>query len=773
LKIVVVVPPLPLKSGDDGPADTAATTRSFLIGVDQVELLSFGRKTTSKSSDDDMNTKTTTMLKQRINLRCFRSSVLIGRSKEEEEGRSKITKNGVENDNDDDGNDVKNLIHELAFLPTNISSVGGEELKSDNNNDNNNNNVKEDAYHLIEPFSYSADVTRMGSKRFSGLMTGVEVIGIVPSSDDDDNDKGAGGIVVHMGKTQVESLELLGTMILAPSTPNSGSSSNSEETTEDTTTTFSSSVVVSTEENEAKPNVATSENDPSSFTIPLSFATLVADDKQFSVSGISMKYKADGTICQFDAKKVSYESTDGGQAEASNVYASMRPSVKMIIDSIDTLHIPDVVFLEKPVEFTELKYEGNALTARFHEIEVITFEKGQDSALEEGSPAKPTTKQSPKVSSVSKVGPKPEPASVITAPKLPFSLDVSVNGCHIKNSSDGSSMEMGNFQLFCNENRVGNSSDVALNIGHFKNHLASVSDVYLCASIPFDAVNCINALNLSVRDASIVSGKSVEDWQESFQPKYKAKSAKSAAAAPSLVIKLPNAAIADMKLVIVVKTKVGVKVKQTPLTIKAFNGGEATTSRDIINYYTIACLSRVPEFISNAEVLGLNVIDNTAATWGNFAGLATPFGGFAGLAAVVGVDAVKNTVSAGKRGRGKTDGDSYEASDVARGLFQAAKEATHRGATMRGKNDNQGNVIDWAVGATTTTTEYVGENKTRLGGAAAGGGGFLVGMALGGPVGAVIGGLVATAATGKTLETIDGHHQKKKIDRPKQKLVNE
>jgi hypothetical protein len=41
---------------------------------------------------------------------------------------------------------------------------------------------------------------------------------------------------------------------------------------------------------------------------------------------------------------------------------------------------------------------------------------------------------------------------------------------------------------------------------------------------------------------------------------------------------------------------------------------------------------------------------------------------------------------------------------------------------------------------------------------------------LGGPVGAIIGGLVATAATGKTLETID-EHQKKKIEQPK--LTNE
>lgn len=213
---------------------------------------------------------------------------------------------------------------------------------------------------------------------------------------------------------------------------------------------------------------------------------------------------------------------------------------------------------------------------------------------------------------------------------------------------------------------------------------------------------------------------------------------------------------------------VGVKVKQTKFIAKAFTGKEATTSKDIISYYTLACLAKAPEFISNAEVLGLNVLDSTASTWGNFLGLATPFGTVTGVAAVVGVDAVKNAVNAGKRGRGVSENDDYEASDIARGLFQAAKEATVRGgAEMRGKKDNEGNVIDWAVGATTTTGEYVGENKTRLGGAAGGAGGFWVGMAVGGPVGAVIGGLAATAVTGKMLKTIDEYQKKDKIEQPK------
>ena len=94
-------------------------------------------------------------------------------------------------------------------------------------------------------------------------------------------------------------------------------------------------------------------------------------------------------------------------------------------------------------------------------------------------------------------------------------------------------------------------------------------------------------------------------------------------------------------------------------------------------------------------------------------------------------------------------------SDFLRGVVAAAGEATRDGAQKRGKEDGDGNAIDWAVGAGSNASEYVQGNKTRLGAAGVGGGGFVVGMALGGPIGAVIGGLVASAAAGKTLETVE------------------
>lgn len=115
-----------------------------------------------------------------------------------------------------------------------------------------------------------------------------------------------------------------------------------------------------------------------------------------------------------------------------------------------------------------------------------------------------------------------------------------------------------------------------------------------------------------------------------------------------------------------------------------------------------------------------------------------PFlGAGGGVAALTGVDAIKGAVASGKRARSAEDTDDYRPGDFIRGVFHAATEATRDGMNMRGKGnaDDQGNIIDWAYGASKGTTDYVVKNKTKLGAAGAGGGGFLVGMALGGPVG--------------------------------------
>ena len=77
------------------------------------------------------------------------------------------------------------------------------------------------------------------------------------------------------------------------------------------------------------------------------------------------------------------------------------------------------------------------------------------------------------------------------------------------------------------------------------------------------------------------------------------------------------------------------KVNDTKLAIKAYDGKAETTSNELVTYYTRACLSRAPDFISNAEVLGLNIVDSTAgmlSTWAGIGTLGSTFGAGGGVA---------------------------------------------------------------------------------------------------------------------------------------------
>ena len=112
-------------------------------------------------------------------------------------------------------------------------------------------------------------------------------------------------------------------------------------------------------------------------------------------------------------------------------------------------------------------------------------------------------------------------------------------------------------------------------------------------------------------------------------------------------------------------------------------------------------------------------------------------------------------MAAGKRSRKADESEGWKPGDLFRGIVYSAGEATKEGAIKRGKSDGKGNVIDWAVGAADGTAQYAGDNKSKLGGAAAGGGGFLVGFALAGPIGGVLGGVVANATARKTIESFE------------------
>ena len=68
---------------------------------------------------------------------------------------------------------------------------------------------------ILESFTYSAEVTRSSGQRFSGLETGLTVIGhpIAAETEEPNDDT---HLVMHVGTAQVEALTQLGIMLLAP-----------------------------------------------------------------------------------------------------------------------------------------------------------------------------------------------------------------------------------------------------------------------------------------------------------------------------------------------------------------------------------------------------------------------------------------------------------------------------------------------------------------------------------------------------------------------------
>ena len=542
------------------------------------------------------------------------------------------------------------------------------------------------SYPLLEPFSYSAETLRIG-ERFGGFMRGLEVNGLgEPTESSPDLVSLIGnGLTIHVSNVQIEYLMQLSVMILAPPEDNSTASLDKKEYAEDS-------------DDEG------TQIEISSFTFPLVSASLVLfDDMRISFSGITGRYRADGTVCSLQADNMEFNSDTKGKASASVVQISMRPKMEMNIGCIDTLHLIDTVLLSTPIEDCKLSYEGNTLVVRLETIDVVTFSKKE---VEDDN----------------------QSGAIVSPLYLPCNLELNIEeGIQIKKSEDGSLTKVGRSHVYALKEE--NGSRVAIEFESFRNYLCQLSTVSLCGSIPSDQVNIINDFILTVGAVKIVQGHSTEEWEEAFIPrkqvqqrtKAKQSSKHNKKQQKEQVVKLPFINIEEINLCIGLDASYNVAaVKDTTLTIKAFRGKEDTTSKEVMNFYIKACLARVPDFISNAEVLGLNIIDNTTGLWATWAGIGTlgsTLGAGAGVAAITGVDAVKGAIDAGKRRRNVSESADTKPGDFFRGLVQAAGEATKEGAAKRGK-DGDGNIIDWAVGATSNTTDYAVENKNRLGGAA-------------------------------------------------------
>ena len=283
---------------------------------------------------------------------------------------------------------------------------------------------------------------------------------------------------------------------------------------------------------------------------------------------------------------------------------------------------------------------------------------------------------------------------------------------------------------------VKKGAQIAIMVRAVEHQLFQASNIRASLLIGLDDMETCNELNVSLTSVQVTAGFSSIDWTSMFDKTASENNTK------KKVVKTPFANITGFSLSIAYK---GIVVASgATVAVPNFGGDAFTTSHDLTSYYTNVVLKRAPGFLTNAEVLGTNVIDSTFANAGRVAMLGTSSLAGAGFGSVVGTvvaDGLKGAISAGKTSRNADTADGYQFGDISRGLVRGLSQATKNGAESRGGGD--GYVPgDFTVGAATAAADYTGRNKGKLASAGGAGMGSMVGMAVAGPLGFVVGSYV-------------------------------
>jgi hypothetical protein len=455
------------------------------------------------------------------------------------------------------------------------------------------------------------------------------------------------------------------------------------------------------------------------------------------------------------------------------------------ITAVEQLYIPGTIKLTEPIENTVMTFDGTVFELKIGDI-VATLDEPP-----EPEPEAPVTPEGSEHASVA-MSTVSESTSAIdseaAAPPpfiMPFGVKAAINSIILfESEGDTKQTSVKDLKFAVGPDSAPEGEDeklggirIALIVESIDNEMITVREPALSGLIFLDNLDTVPQFDFHAKNVAVAAGYTALDWKRLFnvdvrmkkkqkqkrKNRNKQKHKKSELAKP---ISLPFAHVAPLKIKILVSGDL-VGFKELTLHIGVFEGKEYTTSDDLINFYSSRVVSRVPHMITNANIMGADVQEGVVTHFGGAAGAATlgtlgaAAGSVGGVLSLAAFDGVRNTIKAGKTSRGAEEDDRMQAGDIFRGLSAAATNATRGGAARRGKTDEQkGDPLDWAVGATHEVASYTNENKSRLGGAGAGTAGFAYGMLLGGPVGAVAGALIASVAASKTIDAVDNKMKK-------------
>lgn len=492
-------------------------------------------------------------------------------------------------------------------------------------------------YPLMEPFSFSAQVTRLSGLRFETL-TGIVLVGDTPN----ENDK---GIALHAGPVQMQALTQLADMVngsdaniqdadVSSSTGDKpevtsesdakssdvgqaekpvcsekdepkADSNNQETATSDCTDTKSTTRSSTKEVEDLKQTndnaecTATDATAPSSFDIPISSISVFFMDKmKLALSGIHVKYKTDGTLFTIRADRFDVDSSNpldkdepGIHAGVAGISCHLLPDTALTIETIETAHVPGVLDLTKPLNFPSIKFEGDTAYVDVSSTIEATILNKPDSSQEKDAEAKAEGSDQSIAASQKKV--KDAKGGIV-----PFPIRVSFQELKLTSESDNSKSRISDLVLAFHPRQAKDfvGTAVALHLGGFKNELLQCQKANLSVIVSENSPRVMRGFSLDAESIQVESGYTMEDWIEQFEPS-RLRQILQVKEGP---LEVPFAHIAALNIQIGFKGT-GVSVEDTTVNVKAFHGKASTTTKDIVQYYARACARTVSGFVSKAS----------------------------------------------------------------------------------------------------------------------------------------------------------------------------
>jgi hypothetical protein len=430
--------------------------------------------------------------------------------------------------------------------------------------------------------------------------------------------------------------------------------------------------------------------------------TLSVSESGAQITVDAVKVSGSEVSCGF----LSMIQTNGTSASVSGISGTFGEIVTADLEWIEALYVPGLGTLERPVSHTRLAFDGDVLQIFMPASRVLRLADGNYERKIDDSKGGAT---------------------------LPFPIYLNINEMNVSNASDSKQIWCRRVELdarpiqadpFLSGGQPGTM--VKIRVHEVENEMLKLDSVRSSAVIYGSEIDTIHSFTFSTSRAVVTAGFSSIDWSNMLGD--------DADQQMNSVTLLPFACIDTFTAHLSYAGKV--VATHDSVCIPAFQGGPSTALNDIFAHVTIAVLSKAPAIISNATVLGENVCEMTAKNLGRMAASASLSGVVVGsVAGLVAADSVRGAVAKGKASRDASSDDAYKFGDFTRGSIRSIKQT-----------------VTNPVGASRTVGKYTSENKSRLGGAGASGVGMVVGSALLGPVGFVVGGYLGSRAGQKAFE---------------------